>query len=368
MVEIDLAAIRHNVRMLTPDAAEVMAVVKAEGYGHGAIQVALSALEAGATWLAVAIVEEGIALRQAGLECPILVLSEFPRGSERDALAAGLTPALYTPEGVAAVRAAAGAGARPGAHVKIDTGMHRVGLPPEQTLRFVRELTLSGLRLEGLWTHLAKAEEPEDPSVTLQLDRFRRVCEELSALGFQPRYRHAANSAAILALPTAHFDLVRLGLSMYGLPPNPALPRASQLRPAMSWRSAVAFVKRVPAGEGISYGLRYRLLRASTVATVPVGYADGYGRSLSDRARVLIRGRRYPIAGTVTMDQVMVDCGDDEVSAGDEVVLLGRQGEQVITADEMAVWMETVNYEVVTRVGPRVPREYVDSRREGRRS
>jgi alanine racemase len=357
---VDLEAIRHNVRAVRPERAELMAVVKAEGYGHGAEPVAKAAVEAGATWLGVALVEEGVRLRDAGLTVPILVLTEFPPGSEKEALAAGLTPTLYTGEGVARLAEAASAMGGPiGVHVKVDTGMHRVGVACEQALGLVRTVLGTGLELEGFWTHFALSEDLDDPATDIQLRRFLDVVDQLKAAGIRPRYLHAANSAAALARPASHLDLVRVGLAMYGLIPGPHLTGATELRPALSWRTSVTLAKRVAAGEGISYGLRHHLERESTIATVPVGYADGYSRLLGGRAEVLIRGRRYPIAGTVTMDQLMVDCGDDSVEVGDEVVLLGRQGDQEITAEEIAGWMGTINYEIVCMVSERVPREYV---------
>jgi len=358
---VDLEAIRHNLRALKPATAEVMAVVKANGYGHGDVAVARAALDAGATWLGVALVEEGIRLRGAGVEAPILVLTEFPPGSEDDALAAGLTPCLYTDGGLEGLAAAARAGGRRVAvHVKLDTGMHRVGLPPERTAEFVGAAQDAGLEVEGVWTHFAKADQPLDPFLAGQLDSLLAQLDRLAATGFRPRYRHAANSAAIMATPRAHLDLVRLGVALYGLDPGPDLAGKADLRPALSWRSAVSMAKRVRAGEAISYGLRYRLERDSNIATVPAGYADGYSRLLTGRARALVRGRRYPVAGTVCMDQIMLDCGDDPVEPGDEVVLIGPQGDGRITADEVAGWMGTINYEVVCGISDRVPREYVD--------
>jgi alanine racemase len=333
--------------------------VKADGYGHGDVEVARAALDAGATWLGVAMFEEGLHLREAGVAAPILVLSELAPGAEGDALAAGLTPTLYTDLGLAALEAAAQE--HPGrvrAHLKLDTGMHRVGLSPDRAVRYAERTVAAGLEVEGVWTHFAKAEEPDDPSVSAQLARFVDALRALDAAGIRPRYRHAANSAAIMTNPASHFDLVRLGVAMYGLPPAPDLPGGSALRPALTWVTRVHMTKRVDAGEGVSYGLHYRLDRESTVATLPVGYADGYPRAAGPRAQVLIRGRRYPVAGTVSMDQITVDCGDDPVKAGDEVLLIGRQGDREITAAELGEWAGTINYEVVCGIGPRVPREY----------
>jgi alanine racemase len=356
---VDLDAVRHNVRAVKPPEAELMAVVKATAYGHGDVPVARAALEAGATWLGVALVEEGLRLHDAEIEAPTLVLTEFPRGAEKEALAAGLTPTLYTDEGLGSMAEASGALGRPiPVHVKVDTGMHRVGLAPELAPDFCLRALESGLDLEGLWTHLAVAEQPDDPSVRLQLDAFGEVLAELAKAGIRPRYRHAANSAATIAWPESHLDLVRVGIALYGIIPGPALEGRADLRPAMSLRSQVTMVKRVAAGEGVSYGLRYRLERESTVATVPVGYADGYHRAASGRAEVLIRGHRYPVAGTVTMDQITVDCADDPVEPGDEVVLFGRQGEEEIRVEELADWAGTIGYEIVCAVSDRVPREH----------
>ena len=353
VAEIDLEAIRHNVRALKPPASELMAVVKADGYGHGDVAVARAALEAGATWLGVALVEEGLRLRDAGIEDPILVLSEAPPGSEGDALAAGLTPTCYTDDGL---RGLAGAGPGSALHVKVDTGMHRVGLSPERSVGFCEAVGRLGLQIGGVWTHFARSEELGDPTTDEQLKRFEEVLAALEAAGHRPRYRHAANSGATIVRPEAHFDLVRVGIGMYGILPGPQLEGAVDLRPAMTLRSRVSMVRRLPAGEAISYGHRYRLERESTIATVPIGYADGYMRALSNVGRVLIGGRRHPVAGTVTMDHLMVDCGDHLVRPGDEVVLLGRQGDQEIRAEEVAEWAGTIGYEVVTSVSGRVPR------------
>ncbi|HYH28185.1 MAG TPA: alanine racemase [Actinomycetota bacterium] len=355
---IDLDAIASNVRVLRPPSAELMAVVKADAYGHGATQVARASLGAGATWLGVALVEEGLALREAGIDAPILVLSEPPRGAEKDAVVAKLAAAVYTRDGVAALAEASGATGRPAAvHLKIDTGMHRVGAAPGDVTDLARQASEAGLLLEGVWTHFAKADEPSDPATEHQLRVFSDCLQALRASGIEPRYVHAANSAGTIAHPSARYDLVRVGIAMYGLAPSDEIGRGG-LMPAMSLRSRVSFVKRVRAGESLSYGHRYSLRRESTIATVPVGYADGYPRAASGRAQALIRGKPYPVAGTVTMDQILVDLGDDPVEAGDEVVLFGRQGDAEITADELAAWAGTIGYEIVCGIGPRVPRDH----------
>jgi alanine racemase len=364
--EIDLGAVAYNVRAMHPQGAALMAVVKSNGYGHGAVPVARAARAAGAEWLGVALVEEGIALRDAGIDGPVLVLSEFPPGSEKDALAAGLLPTVYTDAGVEAVVAASQAlGVSVGVHVKIDTGMHRIGVyPPARAVEFCRRLTEAGCELEGLWTHFAKSEEDEETTRT-QLGLFLEVCDAARREGFVPKVRHVANTAAAMLFPDMRFDVVRVGIGVYGIEPAPGVGRELDLRPALSWRSAVSLVRRLPRGHRISYGHHYELRRDSVVATVPVGYADGYPRSLSNRAHVLIRGKRYPVAGTVTMDQLMVDCGDDHIEAGDEVVLIGRQGEEDVGAPELAGLAGTIPYEIVCGISERVPREYVESSSSG---
>lgn len=357
IVEVDLEAVRHNVRRLKPADAELMAVVKADAYGHGDVPVARAALEAGATWLGVALVEEGVALREAGIDARILVLSEFPFGSEKEALAADLTPTLYTDHGLAALaEAARSTGRTARVHVKLDTGMHRVGLwPPEAAPTYCRAVVDAGLELEGLWTHFVSSESDEATTMR-QLERLLRAAETVRAQGAAPRLLHAANSGATILYPQTHLDLVRPGAAIYGLAAGPGL--GAGLTPAMTLRSEVTLAKRLPAGERLSYGHRYELEREAWIATVPVGYEDGYPRLLSNRAEVLIRGRRHRVAGIVTMDQLLVDCGDDEVAPGDEVVLIGRQGDERITPEELAERIGTIGYELATAVSERVPREY----------
>jgi len=321
--------------------------------------VARASVDAGAAWLGVALVEEGLALREAGIGVPILLLSECPPGSEKDALTAELTPTVYTDRAAAAVAEAAEATGRTAAvHVKVDTGMHRVGLhPPEDAPAFVKRVLRAGCELEGLWTHFARAEEDE-PTTRRQLGLFSDVLARVRAEGIAPRIVHAANSAAAILHPEAHFDLVRVGIALYGLDPGGGTGPRAGIRPAMSVRSEVSAVRTLPPGELVSYGHRYRVEAGGRVVTVPIGYADGYRRALSSRADVLIGGRRRRVAGTVTMDQILVECGEDDVDVGDEVVLLGRQGQEEITAEELAGLCDTINYEITCGIGPRVPREY----------
>lgn len=364
-VEIDLAALRHNVRVLGELAAPagVMAVVKADAYGHGAIPVARAAVEAGAAWLGVALVEEGVALRDAGIDAPIMVLSEPPPDAATTVVAGGLTPVVYTQAGIEALAKAVSGmdrGAPLPVHLKVDTGMHRVGCT-EREARFLAEAILDHdeLALGGICTHFAVADEPDDPYTGAQLERFEAVLRDLEASGIRPGLVHTANSAATLAFPDARRDLVRCGIAVYGIAPAPRFEGVLPLRPVMSFKAHVSHVKVLDQGERLSYGLRYRLARDGRVATVPVGYADGVPRNLGHTGgEVLVHGRRYPIAGTVTMDQLMVDLGDDTVEAGDEIVLLGRQGDEEITATEWAERTGTIAYEIVCGIGPRVPRGY----------
>jgi len=363
--EIDLDAVRANVRTLADVArpAALMAVVKADGYGHGAVPVARAALDAGAAWLGVALVEEGAELRAAGIDAPVLVLSEPPPDAAAAVVALGLTPVVYTPAGIEALaKAVADSGAEPlPVHLKVDTGMHRVGCTLDEAFALAESIAArTELRLEGVLTHLAVADEPDNPYTGEQLDRFGGVLDALRAAGIEFDLVHAANSAGLLAFTDrARFDLVRCGIAVYGVPPAPELADRVPLRPAMALKARVSHVKRLPAGARLSYGLRYTMPREGTVATVPVGYADGVPRALSSTGgEVLVAGNRHPIAGTVTMDQLMVDVGDAPVEVGDEVALLGRDGGAEITADEWAGRLGTIGYEIVCGIGRRVPRSY----------
>ena len=365
--EVDLGAVRHNARLLAGLVAPagLCAVVKAGGYGHGSVAVARAALEGGASWLAVALVEEGATLRRHEIDAPILLLSEPPAEAMGDVVALALTPTLYTQEAVeAAAKAVAATGAAPLiVHVKVDTGMHRVGAGAEEAVGVVRAVAdRPELTFGGLWTHFAVADEPGHPFTDQQHARIEAVAHRLAGLGLRPPLVHACNSAGALASPEAHHDLVRCGIALYGVAPSPALASTlpfAGLRPALSLRAQVSYVRRVGAGEAVSYGLRRPLDRASTVATVPVGYADGVPWRLGvSGAEVLIGGRRRPLAGSVTMDQILVDCGDDAVAPGDEVVLLGGQGEETITAWDWATQVGTIAYEVLCGISARVPRVY----------
>ena len=356
--EVDLDAVRHNVRTLvrTANGAEVCVVVKADGYGHGSVRIARASLDAGAASLAVALVEEGIVLREAGIEAPILLLSEPVRDAAAEVVAQRLTPTVYTPAGIEALGAAAQDQSL-GVHLKVDTGMHRVGADVRDVVALARLVQdHPSLELAAVWTHFAVADDPAQESFTqLQRRRFEEACAAIEGAGVPVPARHASNAAGVL-YAGAMYDVVRPGIAVYGYAPNPAV--RADLLPVLSLRAQVSFVKQLDAGERLSYGLRYELPVRSVIATVPLGYADGVPRRLGEvGGEVLVRGRRRRIAGTVTMDQILVDCGPDAaVAAGDEVVLLGSQGDERISADDWAVRLGTISYEILCGIGPRVPR------------
>jgi alanine racemase len=365
--DVDLDAVAHNVRVMAAVAApsRLCAVVKADGYGHGAVPIAQTVVAAGADLLAVALVAEGAELRDAGIDAPVLVLSQASPDELDQLVAHDLEATVDTSAGAAALAAAAaraGRHRRPvRVHLKVDTGMHRVGAQPDEVVAVAKELSdAPGLVLASVWTHCAVADEPGNPFTDRQLDRYEAVLADLAAADITPPLRHAANSATTLDHPRGRYDLVRCGIVLYGLAPSPALADLADLRPALSLVARVSHVKRLAAGERVSYGRRYACPQDTTIATVPVGYADGVPRKLAAMGgAVLVGGRRRPIAGTVTMDQLMVDCGNDPVAVGDEVVLIGAQGDERITADEWADRLDTISYEIVCGIGPRVPRRFL---------
>jgi len=341
------------------------AVVKADAYGHGAVVAARAFLEGGATWLAVALVEEGIELRRSGIAAPILLLSEPPEGGMDEAVVHDLTPTIYTRTGLEALVASAkrlGDGRNPvGVHLKVDTGMHRVGADAKDALELVESIvTEPSVTLKGIWTHLAVADQPGDPYTVGQLELFDSVLDPVlgsTSHGEESLLIHAANSAASVAFPDARRSMVRCGLALYGYLPG-ELSGKVPLRPALALKAQVSFVKTLSAGERLSYGLEYETTADSVIATVPLGYADGVPRRFGPAGgQVLVGGRRRPVAGNVTMDQLMVDCGPNAaVEVGDEVVLIGRQGKDAITAEDWSRWLGVIVYEVLCGIGPRVPR------------
>ena len=365
--EVDLAAIRHNVRTLKAHAAgaEVMGVVKGYAYGHGNPHSAIAMLEGGATRLGVARVAEGLHLREAGVTAPIHVFTEPPHEAAPTMLEHDLTPTVYTQafaEALASAAAERGTEAR--VHLKVDTGMHRVGVPADDVAGAARALTeLRGLIVEGAWSHLAVADVPNHPFTRTQIDLFTRLTEQIEGAGINLKFRHLANSAATMSDPDTHLDIVRCGVASYGLWPSIDLLGVLDLQPALALRARVNMTKRVKAGDGVSYGLRYSLPADSTIATVTAGYADGYDRRLSGRADILLKGRRYRVSGTVCMDQFMCDVGSDQIEVGDVATLIGASGNDGIPAEELAAHIGTINYEVTTRIPSRVPRIFINEER-----
>lgn len=353
--EISLDAVARNVETLRAlvEPTPLCAVVKADGYGHGAIEVAKTALAAGASWLVVAIVEEGVELRSAGIDAPILVLTEQDASSLVALVEHQLTATVYTEAGVAALDAVANGPLK--VHVGLDTGMRRVGVAPEGLAEFLEIVEASvNLEVEALWTHCPVADEPDNDFTDRQLARFDTATTP-SGLP-----THTANSAGTFMRPERDAFMVRCGISLYGIDPDPALSGMVELHPALTLRSQVTFVKRIAAGEAVGYGHRWTATHETGLVTVPIGYADGVRRDLGLRGgHVLIRGIRHPIRGVVSMDQLVVDVGDHKIAVGDEVIFIGSQGEEQITAGEMAATLDTIPYELVCAISKRVPRRYI---------
>jgi alanine racemase len=359
-VRVDLDAVAGNVRLLRAIAGvPLMVVLKADGYGHGAVRVARAALAAGAEALAVATLGEARALRERGVVAPVLVLGYLPPWQAEEALRLRLDCAVYDDDGAQALAAAGAALGTPArVHVKVDTGMARLGLRPGETGPFLERLgALGGIEAAGIYTHFASADAPDLASARGQLAAFTALLRELESAGLRPPVAHAANSAALLRLGEARLDMVRPGIACYGLAPSPDAPLPPGFRPALSFHSEVAQVKEHAAGTPISYGGAFVTARPSRIATVPAGYADGVRRSPPWR-EVLVRGQRAPVVGRIAMDYIMVDVSDIAgVRRGDAVVLIGAQGDEAISADEAAAWLGTISYELLTGILPRVPRE-----------
>jgi alanine racemase len=364
---VDLDAIRHNVALLADHAAhggaQTMAVVKADGYGHGAVPVARAALAAGADWLGVCTTDEALQLRAAGITAPILAWLLSADEDFTAAITSGVDLSVASRRGVDAVVAAARrAGATARLHLKVDSGLSRGGAQPADWPDLVDHAAKAAadgvIEVISVWSHLAHADAPQHPTIDRQAARFHDAYQRALAAGLKP-LRHLANSAATLTRPDLHLDLVRPGVAVYGLSPVPQLGDFG-LRPAMTLRSRVLLAKRVPAGEGVSYGHIWTTTQATTLALVPAGYADGIPRGLSGRFSVLLRGRRREVVGRVCMDQVVVDCGDDDVAEGDEVVFFGPGDRGEPTAQDWADALGTIHYEIVTGVvRPRVVRTFV---------
>lgn len=363
---IDLDKLQNNIKVLKnklPDQTALMAVVKANAYGHGAIKVARNALLTGASWLGVAIPEEGAELREAGIKEPILILGAVEPSQIDLIVRYRLQPCVFSYDVLEELnRQAMKLGQNIGVHVKIDTGMGRIGLRDEdEILRFCSIIKeMESVYLDGVFTHFAAADDPSPNYTYMQMERFNKIVTSLRNSNINIPWIHAANSAAILRYPAAQFNMVRAGISMYGYYPWGCKLDFPQLEPILEWRTRVVFVKKISQGESISYGRTYTADKDRIIATLPLGYADGYNRLLSNRGWVLIKGKKAPIVGTICMDQFMVDVTDiPNVKPGDTAILLGRQGDEVITADDLARLCNTISYEILVNISSRVPRVYI---------
>jgi len=368
VARVDLNAIRSNLRAITSflassphtPAPRVIAVVKANAYGHGAAQVGLALEEAGAAMLACADIEEGVVLRTAGVRAPILVFGALSVSDLDGVFAHDLTPTISTPSAARALEeGAARHNVTLGCHLKIDTGMNRLGFRHDNLGRTLPEVAASRhLRIDAIYTHFATADEPESPAFNEQRERFDGACAAAAALGIAPPLRHAAGSAALLRDERVWYDFCRPGLLLYGIVPPP-LASTLALRPALSLHSRIVHVKGVRPGEGTGYGLKRNAVdRPSTIAVVPAGYADGLDRRLAGRGCMLVRGRRAPIVGSVCMDMTMIDVTGMEISTGDDVVILGRQDDEMMDVREMAATIGTIPWELLCRIGARIQRVY----------
>ena len=363
--EVNLANLRHNLRVMQRAAggSEVWAVLKADGYGHGAKGVARTLERAGATGICVALLEEGVELRQAGIQVPILVLGGYYGRAWGEVLRHSLTPVLHDPSQVEELADEVRySGSEPAsAHVKIDTGMSRLGVMPRDVPKMAEVLARHReVHVTGLMTHLA-SDGGDQASTNAQMDLFEQACLAMKSLGIDPPLKHAANSAAVLQSPRAHLNVVRPGIALFGVEPRPGV--CKELRPVMQVRTELVSVREIPAGQGVGYGATWKATRTSRIATIPMGYADGLSRALSNRGELLVRGKRVPVAGVVSMDMAMLDVTEvPDVRVGDECVVLGTQkgplGQDTISAEEIANRLGTIPWEVLTDISRRVPRFY----------
>ena len=360
--EIDHEALRFNIqqiRNLVGPRVKILASVKAEGYGHGAVSVSRTALSAGAEWLGVSHVKEALELRSFFPNVPILILSSGMSGHTRLIVRNRLTPVVCSLEIARDLAAAAlASGTIANIHVMLDTGMGRIGVWHENSLTFLKRISqIKGIRLEGLASHFAAADDQDSTFTDRQLNDFLKVSDEVGEMGIDIPLHHIANSAALIHNRETHLDMVRPGIMLYGVYPDPRSRSLIDLKPVLSLKTRIAYLKTVEPGRTISYGLTYLVKKKTRVATLPIGYGDGFSRAHSSRGEVLIRGQRAPIIGIVTMDQIMVDVGNiDGVAVGDEAVLIGEQGAVRITAEEAAEKIGTISYEVLAQLGKRVSR------------
>jgi alanine racemase len=364
---IDHDALRWNLRQIRNrigSQVKILAMIKANGYGHGAAAIAPTLLKAGGDAFGVATLEEGLELRRAGIQAPIIVLAGLYANQLDQLLEHRLTPVLHELASLTQLDSAVyERGSTLDVHLKVDTGMGRLGLLAAETAAWIPMLKkLRALKIEGVFSHFSQAESVDGAYTTKQLKIFKFVLDQLRAAAINVPLRHFANSAATITLPAAYFDMVRPGLMLYGVYPSPPMATQMSLKPVLTWKTAIIQLKTVPAGTAISYGQTFVTKRESWVATLPVGYADGYSRLLSNRGAALIRGQRAPVIGRVCMDLTMLDVTDiRNTQLGDEVVLLGRQGDAEISADEVAAWADTISYEILTSIGARVPRIHQNS-------
>ncbi|MFC5470085.1 alanine racemase [Cohnella suwonensis] len=370
VAEISLDALAHNIgafRGRIAAGTKLLASVKANGYGHGAVEIAKAAVAAGADYLGVAFLDEALQLREAGIAAPILVLGYTPPEGLRIAMDNGITVTAFRDETLDAAERLPTGGKRLKAHVKIDSGMARLGvMPGEAAERFLKRASgIPQLEVEGLFTHFARADEKDKAYTRMQADRFGYAVRAAKRLGLDIPIVHAGNSATGIDLPEDVGQMLRLGIGMYGLYPSDEVDAGRlALKPVLGLKTQVVYVKSLPAGEGIGYGTRYFTGGTESIGTIPIGYADGYSRMLSGKAEALVRGRRVPVVGTIAMDQCMIRLdgavapGEPPIAPGEEVVLIGRQGDEEITAEEVAAWLDTLNYEVTCMVAARVPRKF----------
>ena len=359
-LEVDLDIIRKNVKeLLAISQTELMAIVKANGYGHGAAEIAQAAVQAGATWCGVARLEEAIALRRAGINCQILVLGYTSPDRTAEAVNHNISLTIYDQQmGEAYAEQAERFGGGLRLHIKVDTGMGRLGISPDTALEFIEKISkLPQINIEGIFTHFARADEPDAGTTEKQLARFDQLVQNLRRDGIAPRYIHAANSAAILNFPQAHYDLVRPGIAMYGFRPAPETNLPASIRPAITWKTRLTSVRMFPPGHGISYGHIYHTRATERIGSIAIGYADGFRRVAGNVA--LVRGKRVPVVGRVCMDQCMLQLDSvPDAAIGDEVVLLGSQGTEMISAEEIGDRWGSFNYEVICGLSARLPRFY----------
>ena len=362
--EIDLGAIRYNLSQIKksiPSATKVMAVVKANAYGHGIIEVSRELSRAGVNYLGVASVDEALSIRKAKINTPILILGSMLPSEIEAVLDKNITLTLCTTELLRALRKTVKGRKKIKVHIEVDTGMGRIGVWHAEAIKFIDEvLKHNELEIEGIYTHFSSA--GRDPLFTqYQISLFENLTRELDRVSIQIPYKHAANSIGVIGLSKSHLNLVRPGLIIYGMYPKKNFRNKIQLKPAMKLTTKIVCLKDTPPGRSISYGRTYITQKHTRIATIPIGYGDGYGRILSNKAEVLIKGLRAPVVGKVTMDQTMVDVGHIKgVKVGDDVVLIGRQKEDIITAEELARLCSTIPYEIVCAIGARVPRFYKD--------